>query len=138
MKESSNLPPGVSHNDIERQAGAFQTYNLLAEAKELVRNAEPLGDGYMKVLTHDIEAIEGAIEAGDSGSCPYGHSPINMEGLTRDELKEVAQLYHSLLAYAETKLAAMGDRETGNIRAALLYETRCDQIYKDLPEWARW
>jgi len=34
---------------------------VTAEATELCRNAEPLGDGYTKVLTQDLEALEQAL-----------------------------------------------------------------------------
>jgi hypothetical protein len=34
---------------------------IRAEALELCRNAEPLGDGYSKVLTQDLEALQLAL-----------------------------------------------------------------------------
>lgn len=68
----------------------------------------------------------------------YGHSPINMDGLTPQDLIEVAQLYRTLNAYAEHKLAAMGNRSLGNIKAAIQYERFCEANYAKLPAWAKW
>lgn len=43
-----------------------------------------------------------------------------------------------LAAYAVMKRRAIYLREAGEIREALRVEARCDDIYKRLPEWARW
>ena len=45
-------------------AGEHEQQNvnlIIAEATVLCRNAEPLGDGYSKVLTQDLEALEQSI-----------------------------------------------------------------------------
>lgn len=41
---------------------------LLAEVKELLANMEVLGDGYMKVHTQDIEALETLVQDIESRS----------------------------------------------------------------------
>lgn len=43
-----------------------------------------------------------------------------------------------LISYAQIKAMAMGLRHEGEIRIALAHETRCDQLYKQLPTFARW
>jgi hypothetical protein len=40
--------------------------------------------------------------------------------------------------YAVNKSTAMSCRERGDIQAALIYEKICDNIYQDLPAFARW
>lgn len=43
-----------------------------------------------------------------------------------------------LLIYADTKSAAMGFREDGEIDKALELEAYCDRVYQRLPAFARW
>jgi hypothetical protein len=40
--------------------------------------------------------------------------------------------------YASNKSTAIQCRLTGQIQAALIYETICENIYKTLPSFARW
>lgn len=42
-----------------------------------------------------------------------------------------------LAAYAANAATARSCRLRGDIRAALIYERICDNIYSDLPDWAR-
>lgn len=55
-----------------------------------------------------------------------------------DRRKGYVSATRDLGYYAINKSAAMGCRAKGDIQAALMYEGICDQIYKGLPEWARW
>ena len=43
-----------------------------------------------------------------------------------------------LCCYAWNKVTAMSCRERGEIKTATRYEAICDQIYENLPEFARW
>ena len=43
-----------------------------------------------------------------------------------------------LRGYAANKATAIACRESGDIEAALVYESICERIYNELPEWARW
>jgi len=43
-----------------------------------------------------------------------------------------------LKAYAYNKATAMRCREKGDVQAASIYETICDRIYSELPEYASW
>lgn len=40
--------------------------------------------------------------------------------------------------YAANKATAMGCRLRGDVRAAEVYESICEAIYKRLPDYARW
>jgi hypothetical protein len=63
---------------------------------------------------------------------------LNLDGLTPDELQEVAQALSALAAYAKTKARAMLLRASGMIADALAHEEQCENYYRSLPEWARW
>lgn len=41
-------------------------------------------------------------------------------------------------SYASNKATAMRCRIEGNIQSAIVYETICNRIYENLPDWARW
>jgi len=41
-------------------------------------------------------------------------------------------------AYAWNKITAIVCRSEGKIDAALMYESICERIYKELPEFAKW
>jgi len=40
--------------------------------------------------------------------------------------------------YASNKSVAINERLKGNIQTAMVYETICENIYKILPDYARW
>jgi hypothetical protein len=40
--------------------------------------------------------------------------------------------------YASNKATAMRERLKGAIPTAQMYESICERIYDDLPDWARW
>jgi len=42
-----------------------------------------------------------------------------------------------LAAYAANKATAQTCRKRGDIQAAMIYETICDNIYNDLPDFAK-
>ena len=44
----------------------------------------------------------------------------------------------TLRAYAASKATAMTCRTRGNIQTAQVYETICERIYSELPQWAKW
>jgi hypothetical protein len=48
------------------------------------------------------------------------------------------QASNDLAAYASNKATAMSCRRRGDITAAQLYESICDRVYAELPEFARW
>lgn len=52
--------------------------------------------------------------------------------------KNYVKVTQTLANYASNKATAMACRERGDIQAALIYEKICNNIYTDLPEWARW
>ena len=43
-----------------------------------------------------------------------------------------------LIKYAKAKAAATEARLAGHIQSALQYESACDRIYSNLPEYAMW
>lgn len=43
-----------------------------------------------------------------------------------------------LANYAANKATAMSCRLSGDIRAAIVYETICERIYEGLPDYAKW
>lgn len=62
----------------------------------------------------------------------------NLDGMDRKDLEATYDVLSTLSRYAEMKLMAMMAREAGLIERALMYEDRCDEHYRRLPEWARW
>lgn len=85
----------------------------------------------------------------------------NFDGMSEQELIEFANKYdvcpsdlaadifpdrpvwyisaaHSLAEYAYHKAHAMNYRKKGQINDALYFEKKCDEIYNQLPEYARW
>ena len=44
----------------------------------------------------------------------------------------------TLRGYAANKATAMTCRARGDIHAAQTYETICEMLYAELPEWAKW
>jgi len=65
---------------------------------------------------------------------------INLDEHTIDpaELREVADTLIKLAMYARLKANAMEQRSTGRMRNAEQLETRCENIYQKLPDWAKW
>lgn len=65
--------------------------------------------------------------------------PINLDGFaTVKEAAQAAQVLLKLSDYAKVKALAMRHRSEGYVTVALKLERRCEEIYKSLPEWARW
>ncbi len=65
--------------------------------------------------------------------------------LSLDELKIFTgvegfsdSINEDLKRYASAKAAAIEARLAGHIESALRYESACDRIYSNLPEYARW
>lgn len=52
----------------------------------------------------------------------------------KNSVKTANNLYH----YVLNKLVAMTLRKNGDINGALMYESICDSIYRDLPQDIRW
>lgn len=48
------------------------------------------------------------------------------------------QVLRSMRRYAKAKVMAIDFREASAIEDAIVYESICDQIYSELPEWAQW
>lgn len=66
----------------------------------------------------------------------YGHNSTEMfPERRRKERREAVRL---LDLYAWWKLFAVQDRLAGNIESAMTSEAKADDIYKQLPAWARW
>lgn len=63
---------------------------------------------------------------------------VNMDGMCADDLRLLAELFKRLELYATVKAAAMEHRKAGKIERALYLEKRCDRIYAELPDFARW
>ena len=66
------------------------------------------------------------------------HSTLLARQLFPGRSKGHVQALGRLAGYAANKATAMRCRERGRIQEALGYESICDRIYDDLPEWARW
>lgn len=66
------------------------------------------------------------------------HPVITGRRLFPERPKGYVTATRDLGAYAANKATAMTAREAGSIRSAQCYETICDTIYADLPQWARW
>lgn len=47
-------------------------------------------------------------------------------------------VFKSCYQYADNRATAMECRSRGDIPAAQIYETICQNIYNSLPHWARW
>jgi hypothetical protein len=63
---------------------------------------------------------------------------INLDALDTDELVEVGRLFIILARYTVLKQVAIECRMAGRINDALCCERHCEDIYKQLPDWARW
>ena len=64
----------------------------------------------------------------------------NLDGLTTDpaQMREAARALALLGRYAGYKAEAMMFRQMGHISVAQQFESRMEEIYNELPEWARW
>jgi hypothetical protein len=62
----------------------------------------------------------------------------NLDSLNSEDLSDLAEVFLNLFSYARYKAASVDRRLAGEIAEALKYETVCDGVYKDLPDWARW
>lgn len=56
----------------------------------------------------------------------------------KDELAEVAKAIDQLTTYASLKEYAMHARNHNRINEASSLEGQCNNIYKQLPDWAKW
>jgi hypothetical protein len=65
--------------------------------------------------------------------------PINLDCITdHDDMMEAARVLSKLSGYADIKARAMRSRLAGNAYAAEELRSECDEVYLELPEWARW
>lgn len=62
----------------------------------------------------------------------------NLDAATEEELEEFKSAFHSLSHYAEFKKHAIERRKEGHIKEARYAEKLCQQIYTNLPNWAKW
>jgi len=69
-----------------------------------------------------------------------GYEPVNLDAFSIDpaDLRQLAEVYGGLAAYADLKANAMELRLKGDIEAALSFERSCETTYRRLPQWARW
>ena len=87
---------------------------------------------------------------------------INLDGMDRDDLQAFHARYRRasradalelfsqprprcvraarlLARYAGHRVASIKERERGNVdRAVRMHDTECDQIFYDLPDYAKW
>lgn len=64
--------------------------------------------------------------------------PINLDGMTLEELQELEPALLLLWQYTEIKIKAMQARVAGDIPDALTLESYCETIYNHMPASARW
>lgn len=70
----------------------------------------------------------------------------NLDGINdADEMEARREDFHvlrngfqSLVNYTEAKEEAIICRKAGKIQLALKYERVADEVYHDLPKWAKW
>lgn len=62
----------------------------------------------------------------------------NLDCEESEELLALQTVFMQLAQYCANKRNAMAFRLKGQIAEATMYENKCDRIYHDLPEWARW
>jgi len=74
------------------------------------------------------------------GNAMAGYEPVNLDAFSIDpaDLRQLAEVYGGLAAYADLKANAMELRLKGDIEAALSFERSCETTYRRLPQWARW
>lgn len=61
----------------------------------------------------------------------------NLDSLTEAELLALCEAFYALGSYADNKRKAMHWRAAGNIEQARFFEATCDQMYRELPAWAK-
>jgi hypothetical protein len=62
----------------------------------------------------------------------------NLDEMSEDELFETAVVLDQLASYARTRAHALRFRAAGLEARARHLERACEQIYAQLPMWARW
>lgn len=62
----------------------------------------------------------------------------NMDGMDASELSVLSLVLEELSCYARLKCHAMEKRAAGEITLALQHEGNCEEIYNQLPQWAKW
>ncbi len=64
----------------------------------------------------------------------------NLDGLSIDptDYQEASRVFLLYAKYAKHKSIAMRLRANGNIAQAEQFESICEYIYGEMPEWARW
>jgi hypothetical protein len=62
----------------------------------------------------------------------------NLDDCTDADRAQYAKVFQSLMNYCTVKTWAAINRRGGAIQTASKFETECEEIYKQLPEWARW
>lgn len=55
-----------------------------------------------------------------------------------NDLDAMELVFRTLAKYAKAKARAMRRRSAGLVASALVAEHRCERLYNQLPEWARW
>ena len=64
---------------------------------------------------------------------------VNLDGYSEpSDLDRLAEGFGRLAAYARHKAQAMRERSAGRLPMARLCERRCDTLYKEMPDWAKW
>jgi hypothetical protein len=61
----------------------------------------------------------------------------NLDSMTPAQLREYAQVMDSLSEYARLKADAIERRQNGRIGTAIMQERLCNNIYLNLPQWAK-
>lgn len=64
--------------------------------------------------------------------------PVNLDHLSSNELRQLYAVFHQLAYYCEEKADAQDARLNGRILKAQEHERACENIYQQLPVWARW
>ena len=62
----------------------------------------------------------------------------NLDFMSQRELHAARQAFNLLAQYCEHKDTAIHHRLRGNVKFATEFETRCDEIYRELPKEYQW
>jgi hypothetical protein len=63
---------------------------------------------------------------------------LDCETVDENDLRVLAITLRALASYADVKADAMRQRRQGKIERARVTEGRADDIYHQLPQWAKW
>lgn len=67
-----------------------------------------------------------------------GFQPIDFDGIDEEELGRLEGFFEALSMYCKTMKLARMARKQGKIERAKRYEGFADNVYQDLPAWAKW